>query len=433
MSGPRRSTRCFTAGLPPPGLDSPSGSWPAPAARRLRAPGTLMTAIVFWNLGVAIGLTCYFPGLGHRRRAARISRLRRVSSSGSPTPSSALDHRLLSRTPPRPRSDRRRRGSWSRCFAFPWLWPAAAFCSAAHRLPGSNVIQGLLDAWYVHGIYTLWLAPLGLGALYYLIPKVSGLPLRFAGQSKTGVLDLDRLRALDRRARSRRRPVPCGDGHARADPERPDFPARRADRHEPDFDSFSRRGKADTAASSCRSSLSPRPCSSSRACSEQILSIRSANELLHFTMFREANTVPLDLRLLQLHHFRRDLLHRAAADQFRLALLAADPHSLLRQSLRHPACHRHARLRRRHAGLRSGKSRPAGDHLHGRADRRFIPHRRHDVPEPRSPSATASSPCISAGRSSTGCDKRVRSNRLAAELLQRTVRRSGTDADRRGR
>ncbi len=46
------------------------------------------------------------------------------------------------------------------------------------------MIQEVIAAWYVHGIYTLWLAPLGLGALYYLIPKVSGISIRYGSKTK---------------------------------------------------------------------------------------------------------------------------------------------------------------------------------------------------------------------------------------------------------
>jgi cytochrome c oxidase cbb3-type subunit 1 len=45
------------------------------------------------------------------------------------------------------------------------------------------VVQEVIDAWYVHGIYTLWLAPLGLGLLYYLIPKISGVSIRFGSKA----------------------------------------------------------------------------------------------------------------------------------------------------------------------------------------------------------------------------------------------------------
>ena len=61
-------------------------------------------------------------------------------------------------------------------------------------------MQELIDAWYVHGIYTLWLAPLGLGMLYYLIPKMSGLEHPVGLVRATRFLDVDHLRAVDRRA-----------------------------------------------------------------------------------------------------------------------------------------------------------------------------------------------------------------------------------------
>jgi cytochrome c oxidase cbb3-type subunit 1 len=68
--------------------------------------------------------------------------------------------------------------------SFPWLLAGGSILLASHRLPGSNVMQGLLAAWYVHGLYTLWLAPIGLGILYYLIPKLSAGPLRFSGKAQ---------------------------------------------------------------------------------------------------------------------------------------------------------------------------------------------------------------------------------------------------------
>ena len=69
-----------------------------------------------------------------------------------------------------------------------------------HPLPGSGVIQGMLAAWYLHGIYTLFLAPVGLGVLYYLIPKCAGLSAALFGPRPARVLDLDRRGALDRGA-----------------------------------------------------------------------------------------------------------------------------------------------------------------------------------------------------------------------------------------
>jgi cytochrome c oxidase cbb3-type subunit 1 len=69
-------------------------------------------------------------------------------------------------------------------FAFPWLFAGGSILLGGHPLPGSGVMQEILDAWYIHGIYTLWLAPLGLGTLYYLIPKISGISIRFGSKAK---------------------------------------------------------------------------------------------------------------------------------------------------------------------------------------------------------------------------------------------------------
>jgi len=147
------------------------------------APAALMTAVVFWNLGVAIGLIGIFLG----------------DSTGIellefPTYASWvlwLAYALfalwsvatyLGR---RPGHDHIAQ-AWLlvALFAFPWLYGAGSILLSSHPMPGSGVIQELIDAWYVHGIYTLWLAPLGLGLLYYLIPKISGISIRFGSKAK---------------------------------------------------------------------------------------------------------------------------------------------------------------------------------------------------------------------------------------------------------
>jgi cytochrome c oxidase cbb3-type subunit 1 len=146
------------------------------------SPAALMTAVVFWNLGVAAGLTGIFLGqstgvelLEFPGYAAAILWCAFALFAYW----SILNY--LHRS-----SDADQIGQWwilIGLFAFPWLYAAGSIL-LGHALPGSGVIQGMIDAWYVHGTYTLWLAPVGLGILYYLIPKASGLPLRYASRSK---------------------------------------------------------------------------------------------------------------------------------------------------------------------------------------------------------------------------------------------------------
>jgi cytochrome c oxidase cbb3-type subunit 1 len=150
----------------------------------IRAPAALMTAVVFWNLGVAIGLTGIFLGDSTGVEllefpayaswilwiAYAIFALWTVATylGGHP----GHDHIAQ---------------AWVlvALFAFPWLYGAGSILLSSHPLPGSGVIQEVINTWYVHGIYTLWLAPLGLGLLYYLIPKISGLSIRYGSLAQT--------------------------------------------------------------------------------------------------------------------------------------------------------------------------------------------------------------------------------------------------------
>jgi cytochrome c oxidase cbb3-type subunit 1 len=158
-------------------------------ARTTRAPAfspaTLMTAVVFWNLGVAIGLTGIFlgdsTGVELLEFPAYASWVLWLAYALFALWAVAA---YLGR---RPGHDHVAQ-AWIlvALFAFPWLYGAGSILlSGNHPLPGSGVIQEVIDAWYVHGIYTLWLAPLGLGVLYYLIPKISGIGIRYGSKTRT--------------------------------------------------------------------------------------------------------------------------------------------------------------------------------------------------------------------------------------------------------
>ena len=146
------------------------------------SPGALMTAVIFWNLGVAVGLIGIFLGdstgvelLEFPLYAAHILwfayalfALWAVASYLGRR--SGHDHIAQ---------------AWIlvALFAFPWLYGAGSvLLSSPRSMPGTGVVQEVIAAWYVHGIYTLWLAPLGLGLLYYLIPKISGISTRYGSK-----------------------------------------------------------------------------------------------------------------------------------------------------------------------------------------------------------------------------------------------------------
>jgi len=167
-----------------------------------RAPAALMTGIVFWNLGIATGLTGIFLGdstsVELLEFPAYASWILWVAYALFGLWAVAT---YLGRKP----GQNHIAQSWLlvALFAFPWLYATGTtlLCTNLHSaspdlshtsdqsawvypLPGSGVMQGLLSAWYVHGLFTLWLAPLGLGLLYYLIPKMSGLDIQWGSRAQ---------------------------------------------------------------------------------------------------------------------------------------------------------------------------------------------------------------------------------------------------------
>jgi cytochrome c oxidase cbb3-type subunit 1 len=57
-------------------------------------------------------------------------------------------------------------------FLFPWLSSIAQVLLLWSPVRG--VLQGVVAGWYAQGIWTLWLAPLALSAVYYVVPKCTG-------------------------------------------------------------------------------------------------------------------------------------------------------------------------------------------------------------------------------------------------------------------
>lgn len=57
-------------------------------------------------------------------------------------------------------------------FLFPWLFSAAQVMLLWSPVRGT--VQAVAAGWYAQGAWTLWLAPMGLAAAYYVVPKVTG-------------------------------------------------------------------------------------------------------------------------------------------------------------------------------------------------------------------------------------------------------------------
>jgi cytochrome c oxidase cbb3-type subunit 1 len=150
----------------------------------VHSPGALITAIIGWNLGVAGGLIGIFVGQSTSVELLEfpfyVSWLLGFSYVVFALWTVAT---FLAR---RAGNDHIAQ-AWilAALFTFPWLYAAGNILLAqSPALPGSGVMQEIIGAWYFHGVLTLWLVPVALGALYYLIPKVSGLGIRFGDKAK---------------------------------------------------------------------------------------------------------------------------------------------------------------------------------------------------------------------------------------------------------
>ncbi|GAB5561124.1 MAG: cbb3-type cytochrome c oxidase subunit I [Synoicihabitans sp.] len=69
-------------------------------------------------------------------------------------------------------------------FWFPWLFTIGHSALVFDSMRGTA--QAVAAAWYGHNVYALFLAPIALGAIYYLIPKRTGRPISNYGVAEIG-------------------------------------------------------------------------------------------------------------------------------------------------------------------------------------------------------------------------------------------------------
>jgi cytochrome c oxidase cbb3-type subunit 1 len=60
-------------------------------------------------------------------------------------------------------------------FWFPWMYSAANWLLVIDPVRG--VLQAAVNGWFTGNLLQLWLAPLGLAAVYYFLPRLTGQPL----------------------------------------------------------------------------------------------------------------------------------------------------------------------------------------------------------------------------------------------------------------
>lgn len=137
----------------------------------LRKPGFIAVAGVLWNIGVVVGcagiLLGYSDGLEWLEFCWPADLLLAVAGALVAIPvmrtvwESAEKHLYVT--------------LWYTLAAF--IWFPVLFVIANLHFLHSGVQQGITNWWFAHNVLGLWVTPLGLGIIYYLLPKIIGHPV----------------------------------------------------------------------------------------------------------------------------------------------------------------------------------------------------------------------------------------------------------------
>ncbi|MDI1334777.1 MAG: cbb3-type cytochrome c oxidase subunit I [Lacunisphaera sp.] len=144
------------------------------SATTLRHGGWLFVAAKFWNVGVFLGVAGILAGYSTSFELLEMPRFvtflllaayALIGVWGVTTFSIRNTENVFA-------------SQWylfGAAFWFPWLYAIAQIM--LFRAPVRGVMQPVVNAWYVHGLYGLWFVPVALAAAYYLLPKILGKPI----------------------------------------------------------------------------------------------------------------------------------------------------------------------------------------------------------------------------------------------------------------
>jgi cytochrome c oxidase cbb3-type subunit I len=135
----------------------------------------LITAGLFWNLGGLLGVCSIIAGAGHA--------IRGLEFSGAAAFILLIAYACIGVWSLILLRDRSSDGlyvsQWyllAAFLCFPWLYATANMLLVWYPVQGSA--QGPIASWYWGSLLWLWLAPLALAAVYYLVPHIARRPVR---------------------------------------------------------------------------------------------------------------------------------------------------------------------------------------------------------------------------------------------------------------
>jgi cytochrome c oxidase cbb3-type subunit 1 len=146
------------------------------SATTLRHGGWLFVAAKFWNTGVALGVLGILGGYSTSFELLEMPRFVSLLLLAA----YALVGVWAITTFSIRNTENVYASQWylfGAAFWFPWIYTIAQVM--LFKAPVRGVLQPIVNAWYVHGLYGLWFIPVALAAIYYFLPKLLGKPVSY--------------------------------------------------------------------------------------------------------------------------------------------------------------------------------------------------------------------------------------------------------------
>lgn len=146
------------------------------SATTLRHGGWLFVAAKFWNLGVCLGVGGILAGYSTSFELLEMPRFVTLLLLVA----YAIIGVWVVTTFSIRNTENVYASQWyifGAAFWFPWIYTIAQVM--LFKAPVRGVLQPIVNAWYVHGLYGLWFIPMALAAIYYFLPKLLGKPVSY--------------------------------------------------------------------------------------------------------------------------------------------------------------------------------------------------------------------------------------------------------------